>query len=245
LDDPAFVKKAFQGATAVLAMIPPNYQAKDFRAWQHKVADAMASAVDANDVRYVLTLSSVGAHLKEGTGPIAGLYDLEQRFNRTGADVLHLRPEYFFENNLGVPDLIRKMGFNGSAMKADLPIPMIASRDVGHYAAKRLLALDFHGKGVKELMGPRDLTMNDVTSIIGKIMGKGDVRYQQLPYEDARRGMMQMGLPEEMAGQYVEMMRGFNEGRVKPTQPRDQKSTAPTTFEEFARKAFASQKKAV
>jgi hypothetical protein len=87
--------------------------------------------------------------------------------------------------------------------------------------------------------------MNEVTSTIGKAMGKADVRYQQLPYEDAKRGMMQMGIPEEMAGLYVEMARGFNEGKLKPTQPRDQKSTTSTTFEEFARKAFTTQKKAV
>jgi uncharacterized protein YbjT (DUF2867 family) len=109
-------------------------------------------------------LSSYGAHVPKGTGPVAGLHSSEQKLNGiTGLNVLQLRAAYFMENNLAAIDMIQGMGMFGHALLPDLKLPMIATRDVGDYAAQRLLDLDFSGKQTCELLGERDLSLRAVS----------------------------------------------------------------------------------
>ncbi|HEU4384502.1 MAG TPA: NmrA family NAD(P)-binding protein [Anaeromyxobacteraceae bacterium] len=240
VDDPAFAARALAGAGAAFLLLPPNLATKAFRAWQSKLVDTLGRAVESAKPAHVMTLSSIGAQLAQGNGPIAGLHELEERLGSVkGVNLLNLRPGFFMENNLTSLGMVKQMGLLGSALRADLPMPMIATQDIGEAGARRMLALDFQGKGVLELMGPRDVTMAEVARAIGKAIGKPDLPYVQFPYDEARKGMVGMGLPPEMADLYVEMSRGFNEGTVRATQPRSPATTTPTSIEQFAEKIFA------
>ncbi len=240
IDDPAFAPKALAGAAAAFVLLPPNFATPSFRAWQSRLVETLGRAVESARPAHVVALSSIGGHLARGNGPIAGLHELEPRLAAAkGVSVLALRPGYFMENHLGSLGMVKQMGILGSAIRADLPMQMIATRDIGEVAARRLLALDFTGQGVLELMGPGDATMAQVARAIGKAIGKPDLGYVQFPYDEARKGMVGMGLKPEMADLYVEMSRGFNEGTVKATQPRSPATTTPTTIEQFAEKVFA------
>src|ERR1019366_2285515 len=118
LDNAAQMAEAFKGANAVFVMIPPNYAAPDFRAYQNRVSETLTKAIQDSGARFVVNLSSLGAHRPDKLGPINGLYDHEQRLNKLdGVNVLHLRPTYFMENQLMSVDLIKKMGINGSALQ--------------------------------------------------------------------------------------------------------------------------------
>jgi uncharacterized protein YbjT (DUF2867 family) len=235
LEDAAAVARAFAGAQAVYAMIPPSMLAAGFRQYQNRVADAMISAIRKNGVQHVVALSSMGAELPDKTGPVAGLHDFEQKLNALdGVNVLMLRPAFFMENAFFTIRLIKSMGFDGGATKGDMPVPMIATRDIGAYAARRLLALDFPGKSVQELHGPRDVTPREVSRILGAAIGKPDLNYVEFSYEDAVNGMTQMGLPREIAESFVELSRATNEGLVKFHRPRTALTATPTTLEEFA-----------
>ena len=113
--DSSAMLAAFQGAQAVYVMIPPNYTVENFRAYQNEVGEAYASAIRQAGIPYVINLSSVGAHLSEGAGPISGLYDVEQQFHRIeGVNVVHLRAGFFMENLFFSLDLIRNQNINGS-----------------------------------------------------------------------------------------------------------------------------------
>lgn len=244
VEDPQAMARAFSGAEAVYTLVPPHPAASDFRAYQNRVGEALAAAIETARVPHVVNLSSVGAHLSEKVGPIAGLYDVEQRFNRLeGTNVLHLRPTYFMENFLINIPMIKTMGINGTPMKPDVAIPMIATRDIAAEAADRLLRLDFKGKSVKELLGPRDLTMTEATAILGKAIGKEPLPYVQFPYDDAEKAMIGMGLSPDVARGYIEMYRAFNDGLIKPTEKRSAKNTTPTSFEKFAEEFAAIYKK--
>ncbi len=230
LGDADSLTRAFHGANAVYAMIPPNYATDDFRAYQNRVGDALTRALVAANVGNVVQLSSVGAELPQGTGPIGGLHDLEQKLGQAlkGANVLYLRPAYFMENLFTLVPVVQHMGFVGSPAAVDVPIAMIATRDIGGYAAKRLLALDFSGHGVQYLLGPADVTFGTITEKLGRLLSKPDLKYVQFSYADADAGMRQMGLTANLAGLFVEMNRGFNEGLIKPTEPRSAKNSTPT-----------------
>jgi uncharacterized protein YbjT (DUF2867 family) len=87
------------------------------------------------------------------------------------------------ESNLAAIDMIHGMGMFGHALLPDLKLPMIATRDVGDYAAQRLLGLDFSGKQTRALLSERDLTMTDATAAIARGIGKPDLRYEQSAYD--------------------------------------------------------------
>ncbi len=235
LEDAAFAAKAYQGATAAFVMIPPNMTPPDIRAFQRKIGENLAAAVSKNGVTHVVTLSSIGAHLPQGTGPIAGLHENEERFNGLpNVNIVHLRPTFFMENSLMSIGLIKSAGINGSPMRPDLTISMIHTSDIADAAVKLLEDLKFSGKDAKELLGPKDTTMAETTSILGRAIGKPDLKYVQFPYEDARKAMLGMGLSPSMADSYIEMNQAFNEGLVKPQAKRSPENTTATTFEQFA-----------
>jgi uncharacterized protein YbjT (DUF2867 family) len=235
LSDPGFLARAFMGAKAVFALIPPNYGADDFRAYQNSVGASIASALKASGVKHVVNLSSQGAHLPDKTGPIKGLYDQEARLNKLeGVNVLHLRPTYFMENLLMNIDLIKKMNIMGSAVRGDVKFAMIATKDIAGYAAGRLVKRDFTGRSVADLLGQRDLSLNEAAAIIGKKLGKPALAYVAFPYEDAEKGMIGMGLKPDLAKQYIEMSKALNDGLFAVNVPRTKENTTPTSIEEFA-----------
>jgi len=237
--DAAFVHRALTGAHAAFVLLPPNF-GPGVRAWQDRVAGILGDGIEKNRVPYVVVLSSVGADRGDRNGPIAGLHVLEQRLDRIpGLNALCLRPGSFFENHLTTIDLVRAVGVNGGALRADLRIPQIATRDIARTATRRLLALDWKGREVQDLHGERDLSMEEATSALGAAIGRPDLKYVQLPEADAKKGMMQAGLPEEMATLLIEMSRGLNEGHIKPTQPRSAATTGQTSIEEWARTVYA------
>ncbi len=235
LDDSAFLARAFDKVESVFAMIPPNPKAEDFREFQNTVGTAIAAALVKAGVRRVVNLSSQGAHLRVGTGPIAGLYDQEQRLNAIqGLQLVHLRPAFFMENLMMNIGLIRKEGINGSPMKGDIPIPMIATCDIATAAAEQLQTVTVTGGKVHDLLGQRDLSMNEVTRILGAAIGKPDLTYFQFPYETAEKAMVAMGLSADMASLYIEMYRAFNERRIMSDVRRDAENTTATSIEAFA-----------
>jgi uncharacterized protein YbjT (DUF2867 family) len=239
LEDVPAMTKAFTGADAVFTMIPPNMTAQDFRKYQNNVSQALAEAIQKSGVKYVVNLSSLGAHRPDKLGPINGLYDHEQRLNQlNGVNVLHLRPTYFMENLLMNVGLIKNMGINGSPFRADVSFPMIATQDIAAQAAERLAKRDFKGSSVKELLGQRDLSMAEATKVFGQAINKPDLKYVQFPYDEAEKAMTGTGLSPDVARLFIEMSRGFNEGVAQPTQGRNPQTTTPTSIEEFA-KTFA------
>jgi uncharacterized protein YbjT (DUF2867 family) len=235
MSDAAALTKAFSGARAAYLMIPPITSRED----QERESDAIAKAVKDSGLRYAVHLSSYGAHVPEGTGPVAGLHSSEQKLNAIGdLNVLHLRAAYFMENNLAAIDMIHGMGLFGHALLPDLKLPMIATRDVGDYAAQRLLNLDFSGKQTRELLGERDLSMTDATVVIARGIGKPDLRYEQFPYDQVQQVLEQMGMPPKKAAVYIEMFEAINAGLLAAQEQRSTENSTPTSFENFVRDVF-------
>jgi uncharacterized protein YbjT (DUF2867 family) len=233
LEDTAALSDAFRGIDAVFAMIPPDYQALDFRAFQNTIGASIAKAVETSGVKYVVNLSSQGAHLPDKTGLIKGLHDQEQRLNKLkGVNILHLRPTYFMENLLANIDMIKQMNIMGSAIRGDMKIPMIATQDIARFAAECLLKKDFSGMTMKDLLGQRDVSMNEAAEIIGKKIDKPDLKYVQFSYEDTEKALVDMGFSADVAGLFVEMTKAFNQELINTARTQD--NTTDTPLEEFA-----------
>jgi uncharacterized protein YbjT (DUF2867 family) len=231
--------KAFKGADAAYVLIPPNVTSSDFRAFQDQVSDAIATAIQNAGVEKVVTLSSVGADKPSGTGPVVGLYNLEQKLNRIeGLNALHLRAGYFMENTLPQAGVIRTLGMVAGPIRPNLKVPMIASHDIGEAAANALLRGDFRGKQTKELLGQRDITYVEVASIIGKAIGNPSLGYVQPPDDQLRGALVQMGMSANLAGLILEMAGAMNSGHMKALEPRSTQNTTPTSYETFVEEEF-------
>jgi uncharacterized protein YbjT (DUF2867 family) len=233
--DVEMLEKAFRGADAVFAMIPPDYTTGDHLAYQDRVGTAITQALRHATVRHVVNLSSLGAHLDGPTGPIRGLMRQEARLNGIpDLRVLHLRPTYFMENLLGSIPTIRSLGVHGSPLRADLPIPMVATRDIGAKATEFLAKLQFTGHDAFEFFGPRPVTMREATGVLGKAIGKTELPYVQVSYPEAEKAMLAAGMNPDVVVLFLEMMRSFNEGLIRPEQPVTQDHLGTTTIEQFA-----------
>jgi uncharacterized protein YbjT (DUF2867 family) len=236
LSDAAALTKALSGARAAYLMLPPIVSRED----QERESDVIAKAAKDSGLRYAVHLSSYGAHVPKGTGPVTGLHSAEQKLNAiSGLNVLHLRPGYFMENNLAAIGMIRGMGFFGHALLPDLKLPMIATRDIGDYAARRLLDLDFSGKQTRELLGERDISIAEATAVIARGIGKPDLRYQQFPYDQMQQALTQAGFSPKKAAVYIEMFQAINAGVLAAREPRSPENTTPTSFETFVQDVFA------
>jgi uncharacterized protein YbjT (DUF2867 family) len=235
--DSGYLAKAFAGADAVYTLLASGVDSPDYGRDQDEQGEAIVEALREAKARHVVLVSSIGADKPSGTGPIAGLHAQEERLEKlapSGINVLSLRPAYFFENFHSALPLIKHQGINAGALVADLAIPMIATRDIADVAAKALRSRDWKGIVVRELLGPRDLTQAEATKILGTRLGKPDLRYVQLPYDEMAAALTKAGLSANVAGLFVEMERAMNEGRVVSLEGRNPQNTTPTRFEDFA-----------
>lgn len=237
--DAQSLTRAFQGVESAYILIPPNTTTNDYRGFQERASDAIAKAVRDAGVKNIVSLSSVGADKPSSTGPVVGLHNLEQKLNQIeGANILHLRAGYFMENTLPQVAPIRKMGLAVGPVRSDLKLPMIASSDIGKAAADELLRLDFKGKQTRELQGQRDICYEEVAGIIGKAIGKADLKYVQAPDEQVRPALVQAGLSDDLAGLILEMAKALNSGYMHALEPRSERNTTGTKYEDFVAEHF-------
>lgn len=238
-DDAEGLIQAFEGVNGVFAMIPPNFEVEDLRVFQRDVGEAIETALQLAGVTRVVNLSSIGAALVEGTGPIKGLNKQERRLNDlSGIHVVHLRAGYFMQNLLWSIPGIKKEHVHRTLLKGDLPVSMISTDDIGLKAAELLDHLTFTGKSVLEFIGPTEVTMDQVTSILGKEIGNPHLKYEEIPYPIASQALVSAGMKPLMAKLFFEMYQAFNDGKIQLTQPITPANKGKTTIEQFA-KTFA------
>ncbi len=231
----------FDGADAALVLLPEDVTDADFvehrRAMSRAIRDALARA----GVPTVVVLSTVGADRDDIPGPPRGLYDFERDLGELDANVLALRSATYMDYLLAAVPMIRAQGVNGGAIAPDVPIPMVATRDVAEEAAERLRKQDVEGHGVAVLLGPEDVTMAGATRAIGARLGMPDLPYIQFPPDDVRAALQGSGMSEQVAGLLVDLQLGLNDGRFFEGLERTSESTMRTRFEDFLRIALPDE----
>ena len=200
VEDTTFLKNAFKDVDAVFSMIPPKFDPDDFRAYQNQIGQSEADAIKEAGIKYVVNLSSIGGSFSEGTGVVLGLHDQEERLNAFDhVNVVHLRPAYFMENLFMSMDLIRKMNIIGTAIDGEVAFPMVATTDVAAVAAGYFLNLDFKGHSVRDILGPRDVSYNEIARVLGEALGKPDLKYVRISDDEMKTALMQMGASSSAA----------------------------------------------
>lgn len=238
LEDGAFLEKAFAGFDAVYAIIPPNMATPEFRKYQNVVADNIINALKVNKTSYLVFLSSVGAHLGEGAGVVDGLADFEKKLSQVpGINAKILRPGFFYYNFFSQIPMIKGMGIMGANYGPDIVIPFTSTEDIGEVAAEELLSLSFTGISVRYISS-QEATPQEAASVIGKAIGKPDLKWVQFPDDQFKAGMLQAGLQENLVDGYVQLGQAFQVGKGQDDYVKHKPTLGKTKLEDFA-KTFA------
>lgn len=233
LYDAALVQKATEGADALFWLTPPNYNAPDWKASYVQAGAVAVGAIVANRIPYVMHVSSAGADRPSGWGPVSFVHLVENALNETDANVLHLRPGYFYENLLSNVATIKTQGAIYSPVPASISCPMIATKDIAAVAAHRLLARDWTDTEIMGLHGPAaQPSFGEAAAIIGEAIGK-PVQYIEIPLEALKPQLLQMGFSESVADGYTELTAALARNE-QPAEPRTPETTTPTTLREWA-----------
>lgn len=212
LDDSESLTRILSDAEGAYLLIPPNFIAGDFFQTQQRVADSLATAVANSGVPHVVFLSSIGAHQASGTGPIVGLHYAESALAPVARNITFLRPAYFLENWEPVLRPAMENGVLPTFLTPNRKIPMIATEDIGRFAAESLIH-PATGRRVLELRGPEDYCPDDIAAILTAILNR-DVRAQQVPLSAVVPTFTNFGFSESAARTFEQMYAGINSGHV-------------------------------
>ena len=209
--DTTFLTNAFKNADAIYTMVPPDFTATNYRQHMAETGKSYIEAIKASGVKRVVNLSSIGAHLSEGTGPIAGLHEVENMLNTlNGVAVKHLRPGFFFTNFLMDIAIIRNMGIMGSNYEGKSELSMTHPRDIAVVAAQELQG-SFEGKTHRYIVSDEQQISN-VAKTLGAAIGKPDLPWVPFSDADLFAGLTGAGLSKSIAELYVEMGHAINSG---------------------------------
>ncbi len=234
VNDAAFVRDAFRGAEVVYTMIPPLWQTNDWRGDQNRIADHYVAALSENRVSYVVNLSSVGAHLGHGCGPVDGLYDFEQKLNAIpGLHVKHLRPSFFYHNFLAQIPMVKGAGILGANYGGNHTLFLVHPRDIAQAALEELLDLNFTGSSVRYIAGD-EREGKEIAAVLGKAVGK-ELPWVEFTDEQQLQGALGAGLSEEVARQYTQMGHALRDGSMQEDMRKHRPAFSPTKLEDFAR----------
>jgi uncharacterized protein YbjT (DUF2867 family) len=211
--DAAFLKQAIAGADALFAMTPPNMGGANIIANTEAAGKAYAEAIREAGVKRVVMLSSIGADLPGGTGPIAGLHRIEEIYRGlNGVAITFLRAAFFYTNFYNDVPMIKGMGIIGANYPAGIDMPLVHPRDIATAAAEELQRASV---GIDIRYIASDVRKpSEIANILGAVADKPELPWVEFTDAKSLEGMTNAGLPAEMAGLYTEMGAGFREGRI-------------------------------
>lgn len=236
VEDVAFLTQAFTGADALYAMVPPNLATADMRAYYAGIGNNYASAIIATGVKQVVLLSSMGAHLAEGTGPILGIRDVEAIFNQlAGVNITYLRPSFFYTNFYNYVPMIKGMGIFGDNFGDTDRVVFVSPKDIA-VAAADALEYPVSGKQIRYVVSD-ELTGNEAAAILGKAIGKPELKWLKFSDADTLQGLQQAGVPQHASEKFVEMGQAARSGALWQDYDQHTNETFKgiTKLEDFAR----------
>jgi len=235
VEDIDFLTKTFSGADGVYTMVPPNFGSGNWKKYIAGIGENYAAAIKAAGVKNVVNLSSMGAHMPDGCGPVSGLFFVEKALNGLdGVNVKHLRPGFFYPNFLGNIGMVKHMGIIGANYGEGSKLVLVHPDDIAEAATEELLGLTFKGKSYRYITSD-EKTTNEVAAILGNAIGKPELPWIDLKDEDLLAGLLQAGLPEEIAKNYVEMGAAMRSGEMSA----DYNLNRPAQFGKTKFEAFA------
>lgn len=233
LSDADSVIKATAGADALLWLVPPTSNYPSLKKWYEKITNAGVSAVNANNIKKVVVVSSVGAGSGDNLGTVTYAGRMEEAFSRLDVDFIALRPGYFMENFLLQVNSIKTDSFFNFTYAPDHDIPFISTDDIGDIAAQYLLDDSWAGKWSRNLLGPRNITSTEAADTISEVLGR-QVVYRQNSLNEARQNLANAGVSQTVQSELIELFVALGDSDGIYATARTYEAVTPITFKEFA-----------
>ena len=243
LEDVNFLVSTFTGADAVYSMVPPNNyfdQNLDLLAYYGRLGNNYAQAIGQSGVKRLVNLSSIGAHLDQGSGILLGARNVEKILNELSSDVAitHMRPTSFYYNLLGYITMIKATDSIAANYGADDKVPWVSPIDIATAIPEEIVT-PLVGRKVR-YVASEELTCNQTASILGAAIGKPDLQWIIITNEQMLSGLEAAGMNPQIAAGLVEMYAGLHSGLLAADYYRNKPAVMGNVkMEDFA-KEFAA-----
>lgn len=216
MDDTGFLAATFKGADIVYTMVPPvNFfdPNLDITAHYVQLANNFKQAILSAGVTKVIHLSTIAAHTDKGNGMLAYGYAIENVLNTLPDHVAIkvMRPVGFYYNMFAFIPAIKNAGsifqnYGGAGLKE----PWVSPMDIAETIAEEI-ELPFEGRKVRYIASD-EVTPNEVASILGKAIGKPDLKWVVISNEDFKANLFRAGFSTQAAEGLASMNAGRESG---------------------------------
>jgi uncharacterized protein YbjT (DUF2867 family) len=227
------VDQAFAGADAVFWLVPPDPHADSVEGAYVDFTRPACDAFKRHGVQRVVGISALGrgTAVAGHAGLVTASLAMDDLIAGSGVSYRALTLPSFMDNVARQAEAIRNQGMFFTPISGDRKLPTCATRDIAATAARLLLDGSWDGTGHVAVLGPEDLSFNDMAQIMSEVIGK-PVRYQQVPAQALQVRLTGAGMSDAMARGMVDMMVAKDEG-LDNAEPRTPESTTPTTFRQW------------
>lgn len=231
--DADVVNEAFKGADTVFWLLPPDPHAETVEAAYVDFARPACEAFKAHSVKRVVGISALGrgSAVAGQAGYVTASLAGDDLIASTGVSYRALTMPSFMDNILRQAGAIKSQGMFFSPISGERKMPSCATRDIAAVAAKLLLDSSWCGQGHVAVLGPEDLSFNDMAAIMSEVLGRA-VHFQQIPFEAYRARFIEFGMSEAMAQGMTDMAFAKDQG-LDNAEPRTPENTTPTSFQEW------------
>jgi uncharacterized protein YbjT (DUF2867 family) len=235
--DSAVVIEALSGADCVFWVVPPNPRAESVPGHILDFVRPVCDAVTRHGVERVVGVSSLGRGIARKAGQISAIFALDDLIESTGVSYRSLSLPGFMENMLRQVEPIRSHGAFFLPVSGDRKLPACATRDIAAVAAELLLDGSWAGQESVPILGPGDLSYNDMAQIMTDVLRR-PVRYQQVPGDVYKATLLRHGMSVAWAQGLVDMAAAVDDG-IYDAQPRTSQSSTPTSFRQWCEDTLA------
>jgi uncharacterized protein YbjT (DUF2867 family) len=231
--DAAVVDEAFADADAVFWLTPPDPHAPSVEAAFVGFTRPAAEAFKRHGVKRVVGVSALGRGTPWAAraGYVTGSLAMDDLIASSGVAYRALTNPSFMDNIARQAESIKRQGMFFSPIGGDRKLPSVATRDTAASASRLLLDKSWSGVDEVPLLGPQDLSFNDMAEIISEVVGK-EVRFQQSTFQAYKDRFVGFGMSDAMAQGMTDMAWAKNEGLDNGVQRTPENST-PTSFREW------------
>lgn len=231
--DPAVVNRAFDGADAVFWLAPADPKAASVMAAYVDFTRPAAAALQAQGVKRVVAITALGrgSPLADKAGYVTGSLAMDDLIADTGVAFRGLANPSFMDNIARQATAIRDLGKFFMPISGDLKLPSVATRDIAAVAPRWLLDDSWTDQSEVPVLGPEDISFNDMAKIISDVLGKA-VIYQQISFDAYKARFLQFGFSDAMAQGMKDMAWAKDQG-LDLTAPRTPENSTPTSFRQW------------
>jgi uncharacterized protein YbjT (DUF2867 family) len=231
--DADVLNQAFEGADAVFWLVPPNPQAESVQSAYVDFSRPACQAFVRHGVKRVVGISALGrgTAMAGHAGYVTASLAMDDLIASTGVNYRALTMPSFMDNMLRQVELIKNHGIFTSPIAGDRKNPACATRDIAAAAAKLLLDDTWSGNSSAAVLGPEDLSFNDMAQVMSEVLGK-PVHFQQITGDAFKSRLVGFGMSDAMAQGMLDMMVAKDHG-LDNAEPRTPQSSSLTSFRQW------------